>query len=127
MCRLLGSGGMGSAQIHAAPGDIWPCSWAVQPSSASYLSHGNPMTKIIFMTGRTDVWGVFLARALAKAGHTVYVGEDHSDTGFGPTDVFTDDCLGQDTTGPRTVACEPAAQHSIAAAVRHIVAEAGSI
>ncbi|MFE1520839.1 SDR family NAD(P)-dependent oxidoreductase [[Kitasatospora] papulosa] len=80
------------------------------------------MTKTILVTGGSGVWDVFLAWALADAGHIVYVGENHSDPGFSPVNVVTDN-----DTRVRTVPYESLDQYSITAAVQRVVAEAGTI
>ncbi|MFD5064915.1 SDR family NAD(P)-dependent oxidoreductase [Streptomyces sp. NPDC058394] len=80
------------------------------------------MTKTIFVTGGSGVWDVFLAWVLADAGHTVYVGENHSDPGLSPVNAVT----GNDTR-VRTIPYESVDQQSITAAVQRVVAEAGTI
>ncbi|CAL9646784.1 SDR family NAD(P)-dependent oxidoreductase [Streptomyces sp. enrichment culture] len=87
------------------------------------------MTKTIFVTGGTDGWGDDIALALADAGHSVYVGKGQASfederVNLGPGGG----CRGRAACEKvRTVAFEAVDQHSIAAAVRRIVTEAGGI
>ena len=84
------------------------------------------MTKIIFVTGVTDVFGAVIAHALADAGHTVYVGTsqaDRSEAAVGNVD----ESLPQPSRRLRTVALETIDQQSVSAAVDQIDAEAGPI
>ncbi|MEU5712474.1 MULTISPECIES: SDR family NAD(P)-dependent oxidoreductase [Streptomyces] len=85
------------------------------------------MTKTIFVTASTDPLGAAVARALADADHTVYVGHrqvaDANDRVPGGPDTV----IGVDTRGLRTVAYEAIDQRSVTAAVRRIEAEAGPV
>ncbi|MEU6602981.1 SDR family NAD(P)-dependent oxidoreductase [Streptomyces flaveolus] len=85
------------------------------------------MTKTIFVTGVTDVFGAAIARSLADVGHTVYVGCPQTSEVSAPAVGATDEVIGTDATGLRTVPFAPIDQRSVSAAVRSVEAEAGPI
>ncbi|GAA3898390.1 SDR family NAD(P)-dependent oxidoreductase [Streptomyces lannensis] len=85
------------------------------------------MTKTIFVTEGADGWGEYIARALADAGHTVYVGKGQAGIESRPMGTGSDDGTEAGCKGLRTIAFEALDQHSIAAAVREIVDEADGI
>lgn len=85
------------------------------------------MTKTIFVTEGTAGCGEYIARALADAGHTVYVGKGQDEIQAKRVNTGSADNTEAGHNGLRTIAFEALDQHSIAAAVRAIADEAGAI
>ncbi len=85
------------------------------------------MTKTIFVTEGTDSWGDYIARTLADAGHTVYVGMGQVGIESEPVNTGSDDGEDMVCNGLRTVPFEALDQHSIAATVRKIIEESQQI
>lgn len=109
------------------PSDACSRPATVQGASTSHSSYGKQMTKTIFVTEGADGCGEYIARALADAGHTVYVGKGQDGIEVELASTGADDNTETGHQGLRTVTFEALDQHSIAAAVRTIADEADGI
>ncbi len=85
------------------------------------------MNKVILVTGASSGFGAMTARALARAGHTVYAGIRATDGRNAPEVAKAKDYASEHGVDLRTVELDVVSDASVQAGIARILAEAGRI
>lgn len=91
------------------------------------MNTNDPNNKIIVITGASSGFGALAARALARAGHTVYAGMRQTQTRNAPQVAAAEQYAASNRVDLRTVELDVVSDVSVDAGIARVIAEAGRI